>query len=168
MNWLSEFGKFIQQTAKTWLGLFLASGFLWLYPQLVVVGDAADKSNSYFGAAVRIIFILAAGFLVSNLIFYVRDTIHDRNTKNIKFEVLKRLTPPERDLLRRYLKAETKSMGQDCRDPIVILFISRMWLSQPCNYVGVSVGSGGEPFLPPHVLADWVYDYLKDHPELIA
>lgn len=168
MNLLSEFGKFIQQTTKTWLGLFLASGFLWLLPELVIVGGAADKSNSYFGAAVKIIFILATSFLLSDLIFFVRDAIRDRNAKNSKFEALKRLTPPECELLRRYIKAETKSMGQDSRDPIVILFISRKWLSQPCNYNGFTVGSGGEPFLPPHVLADWIYDHIKQHPELIA
>lgn len=168
MNWLSELGKFIQQTTKVWLGLFLASGFLWLLPKLVIVGDAADKSNSYFGAAVKVIFILSASMLLSDLVFFVRDYIRDRNAKNSKFEVLKRLTPPERQLMRRYLEAETKSMGQDPRDPIVILFISRKWLSQPMNFVGVHMGVGGEPFLPPHVLADWIYDHIKDNPELIA
>ena len=166
MNWLSEFGKFIQQTAKVWLGLLIATGFLWLLPQLAVVGNATDIGNSYFGAAVRVLFVLSAAMLLSDLAFYVWDLVRDRNAKNAKLEVLKRLTPPERKLLRRYLEAETKSMGQEPMDPIVILFISRKWLSQPMNFVG-SIGMGTERFLPPHVLADWIFDHLKDNPELI-
>ncbi len=167
MNWLSELGKFIQQTTKVWLGLFLASGFLWLLPKLVIVGDAADKSNSYFGAAVKVIFILSASMLLSDLVFFGRDYIRDRNAKNSKFEVLKRLTPPERELMRRYLEAETKSLGLDPRDMTVVLFSSRKWISQPFNYVGATSGTGNQ-FLPPHVLEDWIYYYLKDNPELIA
>jgi hypothetical protein len=165
---LSEFSDFLKQTEKTWLGLLIASGVLWLFPQLVISGDTANKSDLHLGVAVPILFILSASMLISSFTFHVRDSNRDRRAKDAKFEVLKRLTPPERELLRRYLKAETKSMGQDSRDPTVILFISRKWLSQPCNYVGITVGAGGEPFLPPHVLADWIYDHLKDNPELIA
>lgn len=168
MNWLSEFGKFIQQTTKVWLGLFLAAGFLWLLPKLVVVGDAADKSNSYFGAAVKVIFILSCAMLLSDLAFYVRDTIRDRAKKNAKFEVLHRLTPPERELLSRYLEGETKALGLNPGDAVVTLLMSQKILSQPMNYVGGGVLGGGTAPLPVIVLQTWVYDYLKDHPELIA
>lgn len=167
MPWLSEFSNFIQQTAKTWLGLFIASGLLLLFPQMVIVGNLAEKADSYFRAAVMIVFILSTSFLASDLIFYVRDLIRERNAKKTKLEALKRLTPPEHELLRRYLKAETKSMGQEPRDPIVILFISRKWLSQPMHIMGGIIGMGTERFLPPHVLADWIYDHLKDNPKLI-
>lgn len=163
MNWVSELGKFIQQTEKTWLGLCVASAILWLFPELTVVGDLSDKSNSYFGASVRGTFILSASMLISSICFYVRDRVRDRNAERAKLDILNRLTPPERDLLRRYLKAQTKSMGQDPKDPIVVLLATRGWLQQPSTFLCVN-----EPFLPPYVLSDWVYDHVKSHPELIA
>jgi len=169
MNWLSEFGKFIQLASKMWLGLLIASGVLWLLPKLIFGGDSPDKNFLYFfGVAVRCLLVLSASMIASDIAFTVRDHVRDWIAKNSKFEVLKRLTPPERDLLRRYLKSETKSLGLDSRDATVALLIRKKWISQPRNYVGVTVGSGGQPFLPPHVLEDWIYDYLKDHPEMIS
>ena len=168
MNWLPVFGKFIQQTTKTWLGLFFASGFILLFPKFAIVGNLADKDNFYLGVSVKVVFVLSCGFIISDIIFYVRDIVRDWNTERFKIEALKRLTPPERELMRRYLKMETKSMGLDPRDPIVILFVTRKWFSQPFNYVGATLDIATPRFLPPYVLDDWIYDYLKDHPELIS
>lgn len=168
MAWLSEFGKFIQQTTKTWLGIFMASGLLWLSPEIAVVANSTDKINSYIGVAVHVLFVLSASMLVSDLAFYVRDVIRNRRKKNAKFEVFKRLTPPERALMRRFVEGETKSIGLDPRDPTVMLFIERRWISQPINYVGASVGRNVEPFLPPHVVEDWIYYFILDNKELIS
>ena len=164
---LSEFGEFLKQTSKTWLGLFIASGVLWFLPQFVFGGDSPDKNYPYFSVAIRCLFVLSASMIASDVAFTVRDYVRDRMAKNSKFEALKRLTPPERDLLRRYLEAETKSLGLDSKDATVVLFVRKKWISQPVNYVGVTIGEG-QPFLPPHVLEDWIYDYLKDHKELIS
>lgn len=168
MNWLSELGKFIQQTAKTWLALFLASGFLWLFPELLPVGNLSDKADSYLSAAVRLIFILSACFLISNYLFYMRDGYRDRLKKNAKFEVLKGLTPPERKLLGRYLEAETKALELDAGESTVISLKSQDILTQPVNLsIGGMIGGGRMP-LPTIVIQTWAYDYLKRHPELIA
>lgn len=167
MNWIAELGKFIQQTTKVWLGLAIASGFLLLFPQLTLIGDAPDVGNSYLSVSVRVLFVLSCAMLLSDFVFYVRDHIRDRRKKDAKFEVLKRLTPPERELFRRYVEAETKSIGLDVRDPTVLLFRERGWISQPMHFMGVTIGDTREPILPPHVLEDWLYYYLKDHPELI-
>jgi hypothetical protein len=164
MNWLSEFGKFIQQTAKTWLGLFLASGFLWLFPKLVVVGDAADKSNSYFGAAVRVIFVLSAAMLFSDLAFYVRDYIRDRNAK---IKVLKRLTPPERGLLSTHLKMGKNSFRHGASDPVIVSLLSKKLVSIPMNIVDAFHPDDPRP-VPIIVITEWAYYHLKGHPELIT
>jgi len=157
MNWFAKLVEALKESPKLALAFALASGIILAFPKLFIARDLPETLKPYVGA----VFLLSATVLLASLIWHL-GTHWMAHRARVK--ILNGLTPQERDLLRRYVEGETKTLNVPSPDPIVIGLKKQGLLSQPVSII-VSGGAAPKPTI---VLEAWAYDYLKTHPKLIA
>lgn len=121
-----------------------------------------QQNHAYLGAA----FVLSSCILASRGIIrgtaWARQRYREHSAHREARAYLHQLTPEEKTLLRGYLELQTKSRTLPLSSGVVAGLSDIGIISRATNY-----GRGHDPSFA-HNIADWAWDYLHEHPELVG
>lgn len=161
---LSSLRDWLKLPTKHLVALALVTGFVLFSPHPWLTEIELDEFRSQFRPWIATVFLLSCALVLVNAIARTwrwgqrkrrvriqRDKARDR---------LHRLTPREKEILRGFIEGQTRMRKLQVLDENVV-GLARVGLIRQASEIGHVLS--GHPFEMP----EWVWDYLRQHPELL-
>jgi hypothetical protein len=145
--------------------LAIFSGLLLFLPESILEYFGLISIRTEYRPIIASIFLLTVSFLLTHLLSIIWRAIKNkllvRQHTQLTYSYLKKLTPEEKLVLRKYIEEETESQFLPIQHGITQGLVKKGILYR-ASQVGTLFGAGFAYNIQP-----FVKDYLKIHPELL-
>jgi len=163
---ITSFLDSIRLTPKVAGSVFLFSVVVFLLPRSLLNALAINELRDQYAPWLGVSVLLSGSVLIAHAVAptarWVRNRFDYYRALRRGRRHLSDLTPSEREILKRYMDANTRSRSLSAEDGTVACLVADHILYRPTRFVRAGLSIEAD-----YVLDTWAWKHLHKHPELI-